>query len=102
MAYRVALGTGYGAAEIKSLRCSSFDLGESPTVTCKATHSKRRRLDVQPIRSDLADALRPWLTQFEPEELVIKKLPGQLARMLRPDLEAARLAWIEAVGTPAG
>ena len=56
MAYRVALGTGFRAQELRSLTPASFDLdGDPPTVTVAAAYSKRRRLDAQPIRADLAE-----------------------------------------------
>ena len=44
-------------------------------MTVKAAYSKRRRDDVQPIRPDLAEALRPWLAS---------KAPGR-ARVRQPD-----------------
>ena len=65
--YRLALGTGFRANELRSLAPEAFDLdGETPTVTVAAAYSKRRRDDVQPIRRDLAEALRPWLASKAP------------------------------------
>src|SRR5262249_32797597 len=50
MLYRVALGTGFRAGELRSLTPASFDLdAEPPTVTVAAAYSKRRRTDAQPI-----------------------------------------------------
>jgi len=95
MVYRLALGTGFRADELRSLKPASFDLdSDPPTVTVDAAYSKRRRQDVQPIRPDLAELLRPWLAQRPAEGLVFGNLPGGTARMLRSDLAAARKKWI--------
>ena len=96
MLYRVALGTGFRANELRSLTVGSFSLsGDSPPITVKASYSKRRRDDVQPIRQDLADRLRPWLAGRDASERVFASLPESTARMLRHDLSAARAQWIE-------
>jgi integrase len=95
MVYRLALGTGFRADELRSLKPSSFDLdSDPPTVTVDAAYSKRRRQDVQPIRSDLTEILRPWLAEQPVGALVFGNLPGGTARMLRSDLAAARKKWI--------
>lgn len=63
MIYRLAIGTGFRARELQSLTPESFELATNPpTVTIEAGHSKRRRRDVQPIRSDLAAILWRWLS----------------------------------------
>jgi integrase len=67
MAYCLAAGTGFRADELRSLNPDSFDLNVEPaTVTVRAGHSKRRRNDVQEIRPDLAELLRPWLDTKAP------------------------------------
>ncbi len=102
MVYRLALGTGFRAAELRSLTPASFDLdNDPPTVTVTAAHSKRRREDRQPIRQDLADLLRPWLAGRPEGERLFAKLPGDTARMLRGDLAAARAEWIGEATTEA-
>lgn len=53
MLYRVAVGTGFRAGELASLKPSSFQLDGSPFVTLEARKSKRRRADVQPISPNL-------------------------------------------------
>jgi len=91
--YRLALGTGFRAGEIRSLAPESFDLdGDPATVTVAAAYSKRRRRDVQPIRRDLAELLRPWLADKTPGEPVFA-LPDKPARMLRADLDAAGIPY---------
>ena len=102
MAYRVALGTGFRSKELRSLTPESFDLdSDPPTVTVQAACSKRRRLDVQPIRQDLADILRPWLADCEPGEHPFANMPEQTARMLRDDLDEARRRWLSEAETDA-
>jgi len=95
MVYRVALGTGFRAKELRSLTPRSFNLdADPPTVTVQAAHSKRRRTDCQPIREDLADLLRPWLAGRRPDERVFGNLPLKTVRMLQKDMKAGRAAWI--------
>ena len=100
MVYRLALGTGFRAGELRSLTPASFDLDrDPPTVTVTVAHSKRRRKDRQPIRQDLADLLRPWLADRPEGERLFAKLPGDTARMLRGDLATARQTWINEATT---
>ena len=62
MFYRVAIGTGYRAGELRSLTRRCFRLDDSPpTVDVAANYTKARRDDSQPIREDLAKLLSPWL-----------------------------------------
>jgi len=99
MLYHVALGTGFRAGELRSLTTDSFNLdSDPPTITVAATHSKRRRTDVQPIHRRLADMLRDWLANKPIGQAVFAKMPGGTARMLRADLAAARKAWIDEAG----
>ncbi len=96
MCYRVALATGFRAKELRSLTRESFDLDATPpTVTVQAGYSKRRRTDVQPIRTDVADLLRLWLADKPASVRLFGRMPGGTARMLRADLDAARRAWLD-------
>jgi integrase len=95
MLYRLAVGTGFRASELRSLKPESFDLdSDPPTVTVAAAYSKRGRDDVQPIRLDLAKQLRDWLVDKVAGRRVFANMPGDTARMLRADLDAARVEWI--------
>ncbi len=97
MNYRLAVGTGFRAGELRSLKPESFDLtADPPTVTLSAAYSKRRREDVQPIRSDLAELLHPWIAGKPRGELVLP-LPDKTAKMMRVDLRRAWVAWIREV-----
>lgn len=92
----------FRAGELRSLTPASFDLdADLPTVTVDAGHSKRRRRDVQPFRSDLAELLRDWLEGRPADERLFSHVPHNTARMLRADLRAARAAWIAQATTDA-
>jgi integrase/recombinase XerD len=97
--YRLALGTGFRAGELGSLTLESFDLdGDPPTVTVRAGYSKRRRDDAQPIRPDLADALRSWLASKVPRESIFGELSKYTSRMIQRDLKAAGVPYQDASG----
>jgi len=98
--YRVALGTGLRANEIRSLTTNDFRLeGKTPTVTVRAAYSKHRREDTQPITSDLASELRAIL-EGRSEQTSLLSLPDKcnIARMLRADLKAAEIGSEDASG----
>jgi len=98
--YLTAVGTGFRAGELKSLTPQSFDLdGDPPTVTVEASYSKRRRRDVQPIRRDLAEYLRPILAAKPAGEPVFH-VTDNVAETLRKDLADARAMWIKEAKTP--
>ena len=99
MLYQVATGTGFRASELHSLTPASFRLDDDrPAIALRPESSKRRRDDVQPIRSDLADALRSWLSD---KPLADAVWPGhwneKAARMIRADLRRAKARWIRAI-----
>jgi integrase len=101
MIYRLPVGAGFRANELRSLTLGSFDLdAEPPTVTVEAACSKHRRKDVQPIRQDLADLPRPWLAARPASEPAFGTMPERTARMLRQDLEAAKKKWAKEVKSP--
>ena len=101
MAYRLAVGTGFRASELRSLKPESFDLaGGHPTVTVAAAYSKHRKDDVQPIGPDLAGTLVEWL-RGKPRRLPVLGLPPKTAEMMRKDLAEARTKWLEEASTPA-
>jgi integrase/recombinase XerC len=100
--YLVATETGFRVSELASLTVASLDLSAKiPTITVDAAYSKRRRRDVQPIRSELAERLRKWLeSKLRATKTVrlnghgsTKLWPGtwceKAAKMLRVDLDAA-------------
>jgi integrase/recombinase XerC len=109
MAYLTAGYTGLRAQELASLTETDLNLvADVPTASVQAAYSKRRRKDVQPIRPDLAAMLQQWIaSKFDPDAAADRKQvrlwPGswwnKAAEMLRDDLAAARLAWIDTAAT---
>ena len=99
--YRLAMETGLRSSEIRSLTPESFELdGAEPEVAVEAAYSKRRRQDTQPLKRSLADALRPHLSKLLPGTPVFK-MPAKdnvVRLMLRPDLEAAGIAYVDDAG----
>jgi integrase len=90
--YAVATGTGFRLGELQSLTPESFDLDSSPpSVSCKPAYTKNGKPAVQPIRDELAELLRPWLAGRTPGEPVFVLYHDQIARVLRMDLEVARV-----------
>jgi len=98
MLYRLAVGTGFRANELRSLVPESFDLNaDPPTVTVEAGYSKHRRRDVQPIRRDLAERLRPCLADKEPGRPVFRVF-SKTAKMMRADLHRAGIPYRDSAG----
>lgn len=89
MLYRIILGSGLRANEVRTLTPEAFDLGSEPTIEIRAANEKARRGALQPITRDLADLIRPWLATRRPREPIFD-LPEKIhKRLLRPDLVAA-------------
>jgi integrase len=102
MCYRIVMATGFRAEEVRTLLPERFRLeGDAPTITVLACYSKRGkrsgRDDVQPIRRDVAELLKPWLATREPGKPVLA-LPEKTAEMLQKDLGAAGIADRDARG----
>jgi hypothetical protein len=83
--------------EIRSLTRSSFHLdADPPTVFLRAIHAKNRRDATLPLRQDVVEMLREQLAGLLPEAPAFAlgaKKSG--AEMLKDDLEAAGLKYIE-------
>lgn len=96
--YLVAVYSGLRATELASLTKRSFKLDDSnPTVTVKAGYSKRRRLDVIPLRIDVASTVRKWIAQREAIGQGERLWPGtwfeRAAEMLQADLKEAEIEY---------
>jgi len=99
MLYRLAMGTGFRANELRSLTPESFNPDDDPpTIIVRAAYSKRRRDDVQPIQTELAQVLLPWLRSKPPGKPLFANLTKHTADMLRIDLEAAGIPYRDASG----
>ncbi|MFA7237980.1 MAG: site-specific integrase [Phycisphaeraceae bacterium] len=101
MTYRVAVGTGFRLSELASLTPGSFDLDANPpAVTIRAAYSRHRRDDRQPIRADLAELLRGYLTN-KPSDAPALCIPDRAAHMLKAHMRRARARWIKDTPQPA-
>ena len=93
--YLLAAGTGFRANALANLSPADFDLeSDSPTVTLAARFNKSGKTKVQPLPTDVADALRSYLTDKSANALVwAGTWREKAAEMLRADLEAAGIAY---------
>jgi integrase/recombinase XerD len=97
--YRLAVGTGLRAKELRSLSPSSFDLSaDAPAVT--VAYSKRWREDTLPLRPELVTPLKSHLATRQPAAPAFRlpKCRKEAARMFRADVEAAGLAYRDGGG----
>lgn len=89
MLYRIILGSGLRANEIRTLTPEAFDLGDQPTIEISAGNEKARRGALQPITRELADQIRPWLQTRRPREPLFDLPEKMHKRLLLPDLVEA-------------
>ena len=87
-----ALETGLRQNELRTLTRGCVDLS-ALAITVRAGYSKRRREDVQPIRADLATALKEFVGHKAPAARVFN-MPNRtkMSRAFRADLAAAKIA----------
>ncbi len=87
--YRLALGTGFRADELRSLRPEWFHLdGDDPEIRIPAEFTKNGKDAIQPIANDLAAGLRVFLAGREPGKPALI-VPEKTAKMLQKDLATA-------------
>jgi integrase/recombinase XerD len=90
--YRLALGTGFRADELRTLTRESFSLdGPAPFVTVEAAYSKNGKKADQPISRDLAERIRPFVEATAKGERVLT-MKAKTSQMFPPDLAAAGIA----------
>lgn len=97
MVYATAIQTGLRGGELRTLRRSSLQLdGERPFIVVEAGGTKNRTVARQYVRSELAERLRQHAAMMAPGAAVFD-LPDRagLPAMLRADLNAARVAWVD-------
>ena len=94
--YRFAAYTGLRANEIRNLTATSFDF-DNCTVKVKAAYSKRRREDFLPLRKDMAAELQSFVVSKLPTVQVFK-VPEKTADMLKADLEAVKIPYVDDAG----
>ncbi len=99
--YRFCAETGLRANEARSLTAGDFDF-KRLIVTVPAGYSKHRETDTVPLREDLAEALRRHLKGKLPTSKAFggtyRRLTNWTAEMLRQDLEAAGVAYVDEAG----
>lgn len=94
--YRLAMGTGFRANELRSLTPESFKLaGNEPTVTIDAKWSKNGKEAIQPITPELAVDLKRYVDTASPGKPVLV-VPDRTAQMLRADLERSGIPYVDA------
>ena len=100
--YIVGAYTGYRRGEIGSVTTRSFDFEcDPPILTVQAGYSKRRRVDILPLRRDFAERIQAWLASkpdVSPTEPLFEIADRRTADMIRKDLEAARTEWLKEAG----
>jgi integrase len=101
MLYIIASYTGFRRNEIGSVTVRSFDFdSDPPTLTVQAGYSKHRRTDVIPLRQDFARRIRKWIAEKrmgDSDEPLLRVTGKRTAEMIRSDLAAARVKWLEEV-----
>ncbi len=99
MLYKLAAETGLRDRELSKLTAVSFMLdGQQPVVRVRAAYSKRRREDELPLRLDTATQLRDYLSGKASGEKAFDMPSGRLAAMIRRDLKAAGIEYVDASG----
>ena len=93
--YLMAAGTGFRANSLANLTPADFDWAEA-TVTLSARFAKNSRTKVQPIPTDVADALRGYFAGKPASDPIwggTWASDHKGAAMIRVDLEAAGIAY---------
>lgn len=98
--YRLAAATGFRANEIRTLTPERFRFGDNPSITVLAQHAKNRREAVQPIGVKFAESIRPWIESLPPDRPILP-VPDKTADMLRDDLDAAGIPYVDSRGLTA-
>src|SRR5262249_25636788 len=88
--------TGLRYSEIATITPESFDW-KAPSVRVAACYTKNGQIAELPLPNDLAADLRPHVAPLNPRTPIFP-LPGRGAKMLRVDLQAARIPYRDASG----
>ena len=94
--YQLAVETGLRANELRSLKKSSFDF-DNGIVTVEANHTKNKKKAVLPIRKDTATMLEKFLSKQTLKSSAFK-VPQKTANMLKEDLAAAQISYVDENG----
>jgi len=96
MIYRLAVESGLRANEIRMLKVGSFDF-DNNTVTVRDHTTKNRKEKTLPLRPNTAAEIRELLANKLPAAQAFK-VPGKPIDMLRPDLKAAGIDYVDDAG----
>lgn len=107
MLYKTAYASGLRCSKLRSLTTASLMLGDAaPIIVLEAAHSKSGNRDEQLIPMWLADDLQTWLRNKPAPAVVSGRLrelwpgswDGRAAEMLREDLKAAGVPYVDEAG----
>ncbi len=94
--YRLAIETGLRANELRNLTISSFDL-KACTIMAVAAYSKNRKEYTLPLKEDTATVLKGFFAGKMPGVKALR-VPDKPVDMLRPDLEDAKIPYVDDAG----
>jgi integrase len=102
--YVMAMGSGMRSSEIRSVAWATLDLdGKQPTATVRAAYSKNGQARKVWLPAHIVTMLRAWRAERvnDPALTRVFRMPSasNVARMLRADMDAARLAWLNEAKT---
>jgi integrase len=97
LVYRLAAATGMRYSEIGSITAASFDWS-APSVTIRACYTKNGDPATLSLPRDLVDDLRAYVAAVPAGEPAFRLPPEKGVRLLRPDLEAAGIPYVDASG----
>ena len=97
--YILGAYTGYRRNEIGSVTMRSFDFeSDPPTLTVEAGHSKHRRRDVLPLRTDFAEQIQTWLSGkkgLTPDQPLFEVTDKRTSEMMQKDLKRAGIPYVD-------
>ena len=96
MIYRLAVESGLRANEIRNLKRCDFDFNNC-TVTVQDHTAKNRKEKTLPLRPGMTAEVKELLASKLPAAQVFK-VPNKPANMLKPDLEAAGIDYVDDAG----
>ena len=96
MLYQLAVETGLRANELRSLKISSFDF-DNYIIKVDAGSTKNKKQAILPLKKDTAKILQQFFGEKSSDSVAFK-VPEKTADMLKEDLEAASIPYIDAEG----
>jgi len=96
MLYRLAVETGLRANELRSLKKNSFDFANC-TVTVELGHTKNKKKAVLPLKEETVAVLQQFLAGKMSNTKAFK-VPAKTADMLKEDLAAANIPYVDDAG----